>query len=103
MEKESNELNRKFYTQQEVAELFRVSAGTIKNWRDAGLLDYFQVPRSSRVLYPVEAINQFKSEHIRHSKVIPLRRPEVFTKVDRQDLSSNRIKKEWRLTGHGKE
>ena len=47
------ELDKKYLTQQEVADLFRVSPGTVKNWRDAGLLDYFQVPGSSRVLYPM--------------------------------------------------
>jgi hypothetical protein len=98
MDKENAyEIEKKFYTQQEVADLFRVSPGTIKNWRDAGLLDFFQVPGSTRVLYPIDAVNQFQSEHMKHAKVMPLRRPEVIKKADRQDLSSDRIKKVWRI------
>jgi hypothetical protein len=90
-------LEKKFYTQQEVADLFRVSPGTIKNWRDAGLLDYFQVPGSTRVIYPVDAVNQFQSEHMKQAKVLPLRRPEAVITPDRQDLSPDRNKKLWRI------
>jgi hypothetical protein len=64
------ELDKKYLTQQEVADLFRVKPGTVKNWREAGYLDYFQVPGSSRVLYPAETINQFEREHTKKAKVI---------------------------------
>ena len=47
------DVEKKYLTQQEVADLFRVRPGTVKNWRDAGYLDYLQVPGSSRVLYLV--------------------------------------------------
>jgi len=90
------ELDKKYLTQQEVADLFRVKTGTVKNWRDAGLLDYFQVPGSSRVLYPAETINRFEKQHTRRAKVIEFKRPE---EVKRQmpGFSSNRIKKQWRI------
>ena len=90
------ELDKKYLTQQEVADLFRVKPGTVKNWRDAGLLDYFQVPGSSRVLYPAETINQFEKQHTRRAKVIEFRRPEE-VKREMPDFSSNRIKKQWRI------
>ena len=32
----------RYLTQEEVAAMFRVSPSTVKNWRDKGLLDYFQ-------------------------------------------------------------
>ena len=88
---------KKYLTQQEVAELFRVKPGTIKNWRDAGYLDYLQVPGSSRVLYPIETINNFEQKHIKKAKVIEFKRPEEVEKIDGQGLSSNRIKKQWRI------
>jgi hypothetical protein len=90
-------LEKKFYTQQEVTDLFRVSPGTIKNWRVSGLLDYFQVPGSTRVLYPVDAVKQFEELHMKHNKVIPLMRPEATKKEEGPDLSSDRFKKEWRI------
>jgi hypothetical protein len=90
------ELDKKYLTQQEVADLFRVRPGTVKNWRDAGLLDYFQVPGSSRVLYPAEKIDQFERQYIKRAKVIQFHRPDGVKKQDGHGLSSNRIKKEWR-------
>src|SRR4030042_693490 len=97
MNKESAyELDKKYLTQQEVADLFRVSPGTVKNWRDAGYLDYFQVPGSSRVLYPAETINQFERQHIKKAKVIEFKRLEP-VKREQPGLSSNRIKKQWRI------
>jgi predicted site-specific integrase-resolvase len=92
----AHELNKKYLTQQEVADLFRVKPGTVKNWRDAGYLDYFQVPGSSRVLYPAETINHFERQHTKRAKVIEFRRPEQ-VKREEPGLSSNRIKKQWRI------
>lgn len=89
--------DKKYLTQQEVADLFRVRPSTVKNWRDAGYLDYFQVPGSSRVLYPAETIDQFEREHIKRAKVIPFHRPDAVKKQDGHRLSSNRIKREWRI------
>ena len=91
------EIEKKFYTPPEVADLFRVSPGKIKNWRDAGLLNYFQVPGSTRVMYPVDAVDKFQSEHMKHAKVLPLRRPDAVIKQDKQELSPDRIKKVWRI------
>jgi hypothetical protein len=90
------DLNKKYLTQQEVADLFRVKPGTFKNWRDAGYLDYFQVPGSSRVLYPANTINQFEREHTKKAKVIEFKRPEPVLREE-PGLSSNRIKKRWRI------
>ena len=90
------ELDKKYLTQQEVADLFRVSPGTVKNWRDAGLLDYFQVPGSSRILYPAETINQVEKQHTKKAKVLEFKR---HGEVQREmpEVSSNRIKKQWRI------
>ena len=91
------ELKQKYLTQQEVADLFRVRPGTIKNWRDAGYLDYLQVPGSSRVLYPAETINDFEQKHIKRAKIIGFNNPDEVMERERQVVSSNRIKKEWRI------
>jgi len=91
------DVEKKYLTQQEVADLFRVQPGTVKNWRDAGYLDYLQVPGSSRVLYLVEAINQFERQHTRRATVIEFKRPDEVKKKDGHGMSSNRIKKQWRI------
>jgi excisionase family DNA binding protein len=50
---------KELWTQKEVAEYFRVSRNTIKNWRDQGYLSYYQAPGSSRVLYFRDEIKNF--------------------------------------------
>ena len=37
---------KELWTQQEVSDYFRVVPGTVKNWRDQGLLSYWQAPGS---------------------------------------------------------
>jgi uncharacterized protein YjcR len=48
------------WTQSEVAEYFRVSGNTIKNWRRRGLLSCFKAPGSSRVLYYCDEVEAFQ-------------------------------------------
>jgi predicted site-specific integrase-resolvase len=98
LEKDSAQLiSREYYTQQEVADLFRVTPNTIKNWREAGLLDYFQPPLSTRVLYPVDSVNQFKEQHKKKATIIPFRKSEAVKKAEDQEISPDRIKKEWKI------
>jgi hypothetical protein len=98
MDKESlYELKHEYFTQQEVADLFRVTPNTVKNWRDHGLLDYFQVLGSTRVLYPIEGVNQFKEHHKKKATVIPFRKHEAIKMTEGHELSSTRIKKDWRI------
>jgi hypothetical protein len=51
--------DKELWTQNEVAQYFRVVPGTIKNWRDQGYLSYYQAPGSSRVLYFRDEIKDF--------------------------------------------
>ena len=50
---------KELWTQQEVADYFRVVPGTVKNWRDQGYLSYWQAPGSTRVLYFSDEIKDF--------------------------------------------
>ena len=69
---ETQQLDKKLWTQQEVADYFRVVPATVKNWRERGYVCYFQVPGSTRVLYPVEAIKEFERLHTTPTKeVVP--------------------------------
>jgi len=65
-----------YLTQKEVAARFRVSAGTIMNWRERGLLKYFQAPGSSRVLYPMDAVEELERQSIKQKKEV-VRLPEI--------------------------
>ena len=55
---------QQFLTQKEVAELFRVSQGTIINWRNQGHLPYWQAPGSSnKILYYRDEIENFRDQN----------------------------------------
>jgi DNA-binding transcriptional MerR regulator len=90
-------MRSEYLTQQEVADLFRVTPNTIKNWREAGLLEYFQAPGSTRVLYPTESVNRFKEQFKKKATVIPFKELAAAKKTEGHELSSTRIKKQWRI------
>lgn len=68
MERKENLWDKEFWTQNEVARYFRVVPSTVKNWREQGLLPFWQAPGSSRVLYHRDAISEFTSENIMPKK-----------------------------------
>ena len=82
-----------YLTQKEVAARFRVAQSTIVNWRNKGLLAYFQAPGSTRVLYPVTAVEELERQSIKQKKeVVAL--PKI--KRERPRIPA-RPEKEWRL------
>jgi len=54
---------KEFWTQQEVADYFRVVPSTIKKWRDQGLLSYWQAPGSTRVMYFSQEVKDFRDKN----------------------------------------
>ncbi len=58
---------QELWTQQEVADYFRVVPGTIKNWRSRGLLDYWQPPGSKRVFYFRDDVKSFRDKNKKSS------------------------------------
>lgn len=54
---------KELWTHQEVSNYLRVSSPTIKNWRDRGLLSFFQAPGSTRVLYYRDEIKDFRDKY----------------------------------------
>lgn len=59
MERKEDLWNKELWTQQEVAGYFRVTSNTIRNWRNRGLLSYWQAPGSPKKLYFKEEISSF--------------------------------------------
>jgi hypothetical protein len=83
--------DRAYYTQKEVAEIFRVSQATVIKWRLLGYLEYFRPPGSSRVLYPVEAVEHFKKEYAFREEV--RERPRINGSHSRRSAPQQ----EWRI------
>jgi len=83
----------KFLTQREVACRFRATPSTIINWRERGLLRYFQAPGSRKVLYPVEAIEEFESKYIKQKGG----NPESFEVKGKKLETPSKPHREWRV------
>ena len=90
------------WAQGEVASYFRVVESTVKNWRDRGLLSYWQAPGSTRVLYYRDGIKAFLDEHTKPKKGGGKKNRWESTKGSQEisrgkpDLSATE-KKEWRI------
>ena len=82
-----------YLTQAEVADRFRVTQSTVKNWREKGLLQYLRVPGSSRVLYPINAVEELEHQSLHQEKEV-VRPKEI--KRERPGISP-RQQKEWRI------
>jgi len=89
------DLDKKYLTQKEVADRFRVTPSTIKNWRDEGKLEYFQVPGSTRVLYPRKSIEGFENQHTKKAKILEFKRPAEIQRT--KPGVSSKLQKEWRI------
>jgi hypothetical protein len=87
---------KKYLTQTEVADYFRVVPGTVKNWRDQGFLTFWQAPGSTRVLYLRESVEDFERHHTKTAKVTEFRKPAEI-KREILGMSSKPNKKEWRI------
>jgi hypothetical protein len=83
---------RNFLTQAEVADRFRVSVATVITWRKKGIMGYFQAPGSTKILYPVSAIEAFEQRFYRKTKA-----EEVVQKKKESPEVPTRPKQVWRI------
>lgn len=89
------DFERKYLMQQEAADRFRIKLATVKNWKNAGHLEYFQPPDSTRVVYPRESIEDFERQHDKEAKVIDFNKP---TEIKRTKPGISSIEQiEWRI------
>ena len=87
---------KKFLTQGELAERWRLTESSIKNLRDRGQLPHFRLPGSSRVLYPVETVEELEKLHTISAKEVDKKRQHTEIKRKKPDVSAT-PKKEWRI------
>ena len=80
---------KELLSQSEVAEHFKVTDNTIKNWRERGLLSYFRAPGSSRILYYRSEIEHFqetfttqRKEPKRATREVDRAKPRLSSEVD---------------------
>ncbi len=95
MERKEDLWENELWTQNEVAEYFRVVPGTVYNWRKQGQLAYFQAPGSSRVLFYRDDVIRFRdSNSITKKGGDKKRKPKPIK--GKPDLSATHNKK-WRI------
>jgi hypothetical protein len=84
-----------FLTQAELAKRWHASQSSVKNWRDEGLVPYFQLPGSSRVLYPLEQIEIIEKQFTRQTKEVKPKKPtEIKGKLPGISKTSKKV---WRI------
>lgn len=93
MKKHNRANSAVFFTQKEVAIRWNVSQTTLKNWREKGVLPFFKVPSSSRILYPIEAILNLEKNNIQGMEV----QPEVAETKREKPVMSTIPKRKWRI------
>lgn len=85
---------KELWTQQEVADYFRVVPSTVKNWRERGLLSFWQAPGSTKVLYYRDEIKDFREQNTINKKKGGDKLKAEIRRVKPCVLSP---KKEWRI------
>ena len=88
--------NKKFLTQSELAERWRMTESTIKNLRDRGHISYFRLPGSSRVLYPADVVKELERLHTVPGKEVDKKRQRTEITRKRPDISAT-SRKEYRI------
>lgn len=84
---------KKYLTQKELAKHWCLSQSCVKNYRDAGLLPYFRLPQSSRVLYPLAEIEQVEAAHTYpKGKEVPQQ-----TEIKKEKPGISSARKKWRV------
>ena len=89
-------MKKELWTQKEVADYFRVVPSTVKNWRDRGLVKYWQAPGSSRVLYFSEEIKDFRDKNTFNKSGGVNKKQKTIEKREKPFVSAN-PEKAWRI------
>jgi hypothetical protein len=85
---------KELWTQKEVAEYFRVVQGTVKNWRDQGLLSYWQAPGSTKILYFRDEIKDFKNQNTTLKKGGGADEKKIVVRKEKPSVSPKKIIRE---------
>ncbi len=84
-----------YYSQKELAARWKVTESTIKSWREKGIIPFFQLPLTSRILYPVQAILEIENDHTK-KKEVGTRKEISKNKRETSVISANSSRK-WRI------
>ena len=95
MERKEDLWENELWTQSEVAEYFKVVPGTVKNWREQGLLSYWQAPGSTKVLYFRDELREFLGKNTISKKGGD--KPTGLKRIQREKPVVSSIGEDWRI------
>ena len=87
---------QELWTQKEVANYFRVVQGTVINWRNQGLLSYWQAPGSNKILYFRDEIKDFRNQNTILKKGGGANENRIIVRKEKPSVSPNKIIREVR-------
>ncbi len=84
-----------YYSQKELAARWKVSESTVKSWREKGIIPFFQLPLTSRILYPVRAILELEKNnlHIREEK----KKQKITQSKREKSVISTKSNRKWKI------
>jgi len=85
----------RYLTQKQLAQRWHLSESCVKNYRAKGIIPFFQLPNSARVLYPVLEIERIESEHTKMERKEGCPKPAYQRKALEVSSTDNRDK--WRI------
>ncbi len=91
------QLEKNYYTQTELSERWKVSPGTIINWRKEGRLPFFKLPGASKILYPVDLILECEQKHTTLTKEEQKVQIQLTESKRKKPVVSAKPRKEWRI------
>ena len=86
-----------YFTQNELANRWRVSPATIKNLRESKELPYFSPPGSNRILYPVDEIYQIERDETNSFYKEDKRRKQTPETRVKQPVIPAKSNQDWRI------
>lgn len=89
-------ISQKFFSQGELADRWRVSAGTIINWRKKGLLSYIRLPGSVKLLYPENSVLEVEQNYLNPAKEVELKGRSHEQKAKKSEVAATYVR-EWKL------
>lgn len=87
----------KYLTQRQLAERWHVSQGTIINWRNTGKIDYFNLPGTHKILYPLKDIKRLEEQHTTNVKEATKTQADSKKLRKKKPVVSDKPTKVWRV------
>lgn len=88
--------DKKYLTQSELAQRWRITESSVKNWRERGYIPYLQFPGSTRIFYPIQGIKEAERQFTTPAKEVGKQKELTEIRRKKPEISAT-PRKEWRI------